>query len=343
MSQRGTISQKYVLYCLYLVNVLGHLHSQNFWQAFACGVVHPVLARLESREAGEARETLLCGGDRGNGIRGDALGDPRMCNALPCIKLGWTQQKGDAAGQEVKLARDREGQEKGEDAVVDGQPVEWPAVSRRGPGTPPLSYTPVTIPPDIAKKTRVEDTNVMGRVLVAAEHIKVGELVVQEAPLLVWPTGVSSKVEYYQGVVKAYLSAHIAARKEVENLCHPCGLDKRGTIGRQYRAMALVLFHLRESAGGETRGESQGGVTRGGAGEQLLFTKVEGEEETRLPICQELTAHGQVRGGEESTAHELERKLTVAGLWKLIASVDCNSIGYGHETCAVFAAGICVY
>jgi hypothetical protein len=294
-----------------------------------------VLARLEFRGAGAARATLLCGGDRGNGIRGDALG-PCICNALPSIKLGWTKQRGDAAGQEVKLARDREGQEEGEDEVVEGQPVEWPAVNRRGPDTPPPSYsehrpwrTPVPISPDIEKKTRVEDTDDMGRVLVAAEHIKVGELVVQEAPLLVWPTGVSSKVEYYQGVVKAYLSAHIAARKEVDNLCHPCTLDKRGTIGRQYRAMALVLFHLRDIHGLKESG---------GAGEELLLTRVEeGEEETRLAICKELTA--QQGGSEEMTAHELERTLTVAGLWRLIASIDCNSIGYGHETCAVFARG----
>ena len=146
--------------------------------AFASGAVHPVLAHLGPRWA---RGTLLCGGDRGNGLRGDERGDPSLCEAPPAIAL--------AGSQSVALARDREEQAGGGVEASKGEEGQWPAVAIRRPDALAPSYPLVPIPPEIERRTRVEDTQDMGRVLVAAEHIKAGELAVQEAPLMVWPTG----------------------------------------------------------------------------------------------------------------------------------------------------------
>ena len=68
---------------------------------------------------------------------------------------------------------------------------------------------------DMAARTLVAECGEMGRVLLAAADFRPGDIVLQEPPLLVWPTGVSSQVAYYQGVLDAYTSASTATRAEV--------------------------------------------------------------------------------------------------------------------------------
>jgi hypothetical protein len=167
-------------------------------EAFSTGVVHPVLARLDSQPdgvagSGDARQgkapesvTLLCGGDAGNAIRGVARGDPSLCTGLASIKLGWTQERiNNEAAKAKKMDAD-------DDDALLAELSQWPSVAREI--EPALPAANSLMQPEIAAQTRVEDTSYMGRVLLAAKDIAVGEVTLQEAPLLIWPTGVSSQV-----------------------------------------------------------------------------------------------------------------------------------------------------
>ena len=169
-------------------------------EAFSTGVVHPIIARLNSKpdsvaDGSDARKvkapesvTLLCGGDAGNAIRGVARGDPSLCTGLASIKLGWTQE------QIKSEAADAKKMDEDDDDTLFAEPSRWPAVASDMPIDPALPAANSLIEPEIAAHTRVEDTSDMGRVLLAAKDIAVGEVTLQEAPLLIWPTGVSSQV-----------------------------------------------------------------------------------------------------------------------------------------------------
>ena len=258
-------------------------------QAFLRGIVHPVVAHEDSTSGYNGRETvspkfctLLCGGDKGNAIRGILRGDSSLCTGLASIQLGHTHEQGDEVCEDVADNDDR----------VLEEACQWPAVAPAIPDPAPVTRHLVRA--EFLGKTRVEDTGEMGRVLRAAVDMELGEVALREAPLLVWPTGVSSQVEYYTGVLDAYMAAPASVRAAVDDLCHPCPLDRRGEIGRRYRAYAYILWQLHVKA-------------------------------WRSSAAQECDA-GQ------------SLALTASKIHRLIASIDCNAIGYGSEDCAVFAS-----
>lgn len=264
-----------------------HLHV-----AFQSGLVHPVVVRLDLPSSGCTKReiksrnlcTLLCGGDEGNAIQGISRGDPNLFTGLASMRSGF-------AGGSNTPEDAANGDEEDKKSDVLETASNWPAIVPLPPEPAPRA-TDDHMPPGILSKTRVEDTYEMGRVLRAAVDMEVGEVALREMPLLVWPTGVSSQVEYYNGVLDAYLAAPASARAAVDDLCHPCPLDHRGETGRRYRAYAYILWQLR------TKGWRSDGQ-KGDVGAGLA--------------------------------------LTASKIWRLIASIDCNAIGYGSERCAVFA------
>ena len=114
---------------------------------------------------------------------------------------------------------------------------------------------------------------------------------------------------------------------QVDRLCHPCPLDSHGAMGRRYRAYAYILWiinadkrsHLDclrrlsdKMAARGSRRDVGGGWWRGG------------EE-------------GVKDGGGEEGGEELG--MSAGEIMKLLAAIDCNSIAYDAQRCAVFARG----
>ena len=114
---------------------------------------------------------------------------------------------------------------------------------------------------------------------------------------------------------------------QVDRLCHPCPLDSHGAMGRRYRAYAYILWiingdkrsHLDclrrlsdKMAARGSRREDGGGAGRG--------------------IGNGVKVAGGAEGGEESG-------MTAGEIMKLLAAIDCNSIAYDAQRCAVFARG----
>ena len=166
-------------------------------RAFEACLVHAVSARVDSTvDAGEECATLLCGGDPANAIHGEGLCEDTMFCTSPASR---------ALGHGTK------------ERVLDGEtgPRLLSESNMDGPAATPRSDTRMDV--DMAARTRVAECGEMGRVLLAATDFRPGDIVVEEPPLLVWPTGVSSQVAYYQGVLDAYTSASAATRTEVSH------------------------------------------------------------------------------------------------------------------------------
>ena len=164
-------------------------------RAFEACLVHAVSARVDSAiETGGKRATLLCGGDPANAIRGEGLCEDTMFCTSPASR---------ALGHGT------------EERVLDGEtgPRLLSESNTNCPAATPRSDTRMDA--DMAARTLVAECGEMGRVLLAAADFRPGDIVLQEPPLLVWPTGVSSQVAYYQGVLDAYTSASAATRAEV--------------------------------------------------------------------------------------------------------------------------------
>jgi len=154
-------------------------------EAFATGVVHPVVARLrtvscKANTSDATTTTLLCGGDKGNNILGHSRGASDFCTSLPSINLGWTPLKPAAAAANMQyIAKDpaadaltvdftaspvvhtaavTEGGGGAQDDGKEGEEMEtlafhWPMTSTTLVGSMgPVSF----LEPDFETKTRVQ-------------------------------------------------------------------------------------------------------------------------------------------------------------------------------------------